>query len=66
MFNHAESATSWLSNLQVVRALHAAHKDDKLGDAEAAEAALLAELHAELHPEKEGISTEPAETGKWE
>jgi hypothetical protein len=51
---------------QVVKALHAAKKDDKEGDVEAEEAALLAKLHAELHPEKEGVPTEPAAEGKWE
>lgn len=51
---------------EIVKALHAAQKDDKEGDEEAEEAALVAKMHAELHPEKEGVSTDPAAEGKWE
>lgn len=50
---------------QVVKALHAAKKEDQEGDAEAEEAALLAKMHAELHPEKEDVPTEPAAEGEW-
>jgi hypothetical protein len=50
---------------EVVKALHAAKKEDQEGDAEAEEAALLAKMRAELHPEKEGVPTEPAAEGEW-
>lgn len=50
---------------EVVKALHAAKKEDKEGDAEAEESALLAKLQAELRPQAAGVLTEPATEGDW-
>jgi hypothetical protein len=44
---------------EVVKALHAAKKGDKEGDAEAEEAALLKQLKAELHSEAAGVRPSP-------
>lgn len=62
---HATEHLQQLLESDVVKALHAAEKGSG-GAEDDEEAALLAKLRAELHPQKADLPTEPVQDGQWE
>lgn len=63
--SHGGDHLQKLLDNDIMKALRVVGKEDKEGDDEVAEAALLAKLRSELQPASADLPTAPAEDGKW-